>query len=101
VAALWAGAILLGLFIASIFPTIFILAERRMTLTGTITSWFFVGASTGAMFFPWLMGQLFEAISPVAIMYVILGDLLAAIALYAIVMRVGEPVRKGDPATPS
>jgi FHS family Na+ dependent glucose MFS transporter 1 len=101
VAALWAGAILLGLFIASIFPTIFTLAERRMTLTGTITSWFFVGASTGAMFFPWLMGQLFEAISPVAIMYVILGDLLAAIALYAIVMRVGEPVRKGDPATPS
>ena len=63
VVALWAGAILLGLFIASIFPTIFTLAERRMTLTGTITSWFFVGASTGAMFFPWLMGQLFEAIA--------------------------------------
>jgi FHS family Na+ dependent glucose MFS transporter 1 len=101
VVALWIGAILLGLFIASIFPTIFTLAERRMTLTGTITSWFFVGASAGAMFFPWLMGQLFEAISPVAIMYVILGDLLAAVALYAIVMRVSEPVREGDPVTPS
>jgi FHS family Na+ dependent glucose MFS transporter 1 len=95
VVALWAGAILLGLFIASIFPMIFTLAERRMTLTGTITSWFFVGGSAGAMFFPWLMGQLFDAISPEAIMVVILGDLLAALVLYALVMRLSEPVGGG------
>ena len=101
VVVLWVGAILLGLFIASIFPTMFTLAERRMTLTGAITSWFFVGASLGAMFFPWLMGQLFEAISPLAIMYVILGNLVAAVVLYAVVMRVSEPVRVGAPVTPS
>jgi FHS family Na+ dependent glucose MFS transporter 1 len=101
VVALWAGAILLGLFLASIFPTIVTLAERRMTLTGAITSWFFVGASAGSMFFPWLMGQLFEAINPLAIMYVILGDLLTAILLYAVVMRVSEPVRAGAAGTPS
>ncbi len=96
VVVLWVGAILLGLFLASIFPTVFTLAERRITLTGAITSWFFVGASAGAMFFPWLMGQLFEAISPVAIIYVILGDLLAALVLYAIVMQVSETVQKAD-----
>ena len=101
VVVLWVGAILLGFFIASIFPTMFTLAERRMTLTGAITSWFFVGASLGAMFFPWLMGQLFEAISPLAIMYVILGNLVAAVVLYAVVMRVSEPVRVGAPVTPS
>jgi len=92
VIALWSGAILLGLFIASIFPTVFTLAERRMTLTGKVTSWFFVGASAGAMFFPWLMGQLFETINPQAILVVILVDLLLAMVLYFIVMRNSEPV---------
>jgi len=96
---LWVGAILLGLFIASIFPTMFTLAERRMTLTGAITSWFFVGASVGAMFFPWLMGQLFEAVSPTAILYVILGNLMASVVIYAVVMRVSEPVRTREPVT--
>jgi len=91
VVALWTGAILLGLFIASVFPTMFTLAERRMTLTGSVTSWFFVGASAGAMFFPWLMGQLFEAINPTAIMVIILVDLLLAMVFYGIVMRVSEP----------
>jgi FHS family Na+ dependent glucose MFS transporter 1 len=93
---LWVGAVLLGLFIASIFPTLFTLAERRMTLTGEVTSWFFVGASAGAMFFPWLMGQLFESISPVAIIYVILADLVGAFILYAVIMRVSEPVRRSS-----
>ena len=97
--ALWIGAILLGLFVASIFPTMVTLAERRMTLTGTVTSWFFVGASAGAMFLPWLMGQFFEAISPLAIIVVILGDLLLAIVLYIIVMRVSEPIRESELVT--
>lgn len=97
--ALWIGAILLGLFVASIFPTMVTLAERRMTLTGTVTSWFFVGASAGAMFLPWLMGQFFEAISPLAIIVVTLGDLLLAIVLYIIVMRVSEPIRESELVT--
>jgi len=90
---LWAGAILLGLSIASVFPTMFTLAERRMTLTGAVTSWFFVGASAGAMFFPWLMGQVFEAIHPLAIMVIILGEMVLAMVFYGIVMRVSEPVQ--------
>jgi MFS transporter, FHS family, Na+ dependent glucose transporter 1 len=93
VSALWVGAILLGLFIASVFPTIFTLAERRMTLTGVVTSWFFVGASAGAMFFPWLMGQLFEAVHPSAIMVIVLVDLVLALVFYGIVMRVSEPAQ--------
>ena len=92
-AALWVGAILLGLFFASIFPTIFIFAERRMTLTGAVTSMFFVGASLGGMSFPWLMGQLFETISPKAIMLVIMGDVLLAGVFYFILMRVSAAVK--------
>jgi fucose permease len=72
----------------------FTLAERRMTLTGKVTSWFFVGASAGGMFFPWLMGQIFERISPQAIMFVLLGNLILAFVFYGFVMRAGEPVRE-------
>jgi len=88
--ALWAGSILLGLFIASVFPAMFTLAERRMTLTGKVTSWFFVGASAGAMFFPWLMGQLFEAIDPLAILFIPLTCLAASVLFYTIILREGQ-----------
>lgn len=97
--ALWVGAIVLGLFMASIFPTVVTLAERRMTLTGAVTSWFFVGASSGSMFFPWLMGQMFESVSPLAIMFVLLASIIMALILYAVVMRVSEPGRQVDQAT--
>jgi len=97
--ALWIGAVLLGLFFASIFPTIFIFAERRMTLTGAVTSWFFVGASIGGMSFPWLMGQLFETINPKAIMLVIIGDVLLAGVFYFLLMRVSTAVNPGSPRT--
>jgi FHS family Na+ dependent glucose MFS transporter 1 len=99
VLVLWAGAMILGVSMASIFPTMISLAERRMTLTGAVTSWFFVGASSGAMFFPWLMGQLFEAINPPAIMFIILGDVVLAIAIYVVVMRVSQPVQQAGQVT--
>ena len=87
---LWVGTIFLGIFLASVFPTIFSLAERRMTMTGKVTSWFFVGASTGGMFFPWLMGQLFESIKPSAILFVLLGNLVVAFVFYLILMFVSK-----------
>jgi FHS family Na+ dependent glucose MFS transporter 1 len=94
---LWVGSILLGLFLASIFPTMVTLAERRMTLTGEVTSWFFVGASVGAMIFPWLMGQLFERINPQAIMIILLGNLILAFGFYVMVMWISEPTTEAHP----
>lgn len=74
------------------------LAERRMTLTGKVTSWFFVGASLGGIFFPWLMGQLFEKINPTAIMVILLSNLILATLVYGIVIKVGEPLhQEGSP----
>jgi len=98
-AALWVGAISLGIFLASIFPTVFTLAERRMTLSGKVTSWFFVGSSLGAMFFPWLMGQLFVAIHPTAIISVIIADLCLAGVLYAAIIRNNDPASQSSPMT--
>ena len=65
-----------------------------MVITGTITSWFFVGSSLGAMVFPWLMGQLFESINPIAIMYIITGDILLAGIFYGFLIRLSEPITK-------
>ena len=74
--ALWGGALLMGVSMASIFPVTITLAERRMTITGQTTSWFFVGVGLGSMLMPWLIGQLFEPIGPQITMYVILVALV-------------------------
>ena len=84
--ALWVGAFGLGFSMASIFPTIISLAERRMTITGRVTSWFFVGASIGGMSLPWLIGQLFESVGPRAMMSAILVDLVVAMGIFAVLI---------------
>ena len=79
---LWAGTILFGLSLASIFPTMLSFAGRRMPLTGNITRWFFVGAGAGGMSLPLLIGFLFEAISPRLTLIAILIDLILAVFVF-------------------
>jgi fucose permease len=89
---LWLGAFGLGFSMASIFPTTISLAERRMTITGRVTSWFFVGASIGGMSLPWLIGQLFETVGPRAMMFAILVDLILAVGIFiALILRSARP----------
>jgi MFS transporter, FHS family, Na+ dependent glucose transporter 1 len=71
--AVWVGAIGVGLFMASIFPTAILLASRRLDLTGFTTSLFFLGSSFGAMLMPLLIGQLFDRLGPPVTMLVILS----------------------------
>jgi FHS family Na+ dependent glucose MFS transporter 1 len=78
---LWIGSFGLGLFMASIFPTTFAFAERRMPISGRITGLFFVGVGTGAMTVPWLVGQLFETLGPRALPYILSIDLLLGVAV--------------------
>jgi FHS family Na+ dependent glucose MFS transporter 1 len=72
----WVGVIGTGFFMASIFPTAILLAERRMTLTGFVTSLFFLGSSFGAMLVPFLIGQFFERQGPAVTMLLILAALV-------------------------
>jgi len=85
-AAVWAGTIGIGLSMASIFPTALSLAERRITLTGKITGWFFVGSSAGAMILPWVVGQLFEPVGPQILLYLLLLDLLIALLVFGVLI---------------
>lgn len=84
--AVWAGTLGIGLAMASIFPTTISLAERRMTVTGQVTGWFFVGASAGAMFWPWVIGQLFESTGPRIMPLALFIDLVLALVILIILI---------------
>ena len=86
VVALWLGTIGLGLSMSVIFPTTIALAEHTLSLSGQITSYFFVGAGLGGMTIPWLIGQLFETIGPVVTMLIILATLLVAVVIFALLI---------------
>lgn len=86
-AALWLGAIGLGFFFASIFPTTLALAERRMTITGQITGWIFVGASLGGAALPWLMGGLLDSVAATAVLWTIVLSLFLAGGLLFFIVR--------------
>ena len=89
--ALWVGTILMGFSIASVFATGMAFAEQRLRLTGVLTGWILVGGGIGGMVFPWLIGQLFERISPRITMPVLLvSNLIAFGLLIALIL----PLRK-------
>jgi fucose permease len=79
----WLGTIGMGLAMASIFPTLIALAERRMMITGWVTGWFLVGAGAGGMTLPWLIGQFFEKIGPSITMFALMLNLLLALGVLA------------------
>lgn len=93
--ALWLGTAGVGLCLASVFPTVLTLAERRMAITGKVTGAFFVGASLGSMTLPWLIGQLFTAVGPETTMLAILVDLLLALVILTVLLHYAPPSETG------
>lgn len=87
VIAIWLGTCGLGLFMASIFPTTLVFAERCLVMTGRVTGWLLVGASIGGMSLPWLIGQLFELMGPRVLLSIIMSALMVATGVFGIVMR--------------
>jgi MFS transporter, FHS family, Na+ dependent glucose transporter 1 len=75
-----------GFCMAAIFPVMLTWAGRRMTITGFVTSWFFIGASAGGMFFPWFIGQLFESSGPRITMLTTLACLVLSLAMFGVLM---------------
>ncbi len=74
--ALWIGSMAYGLSLASIFPTMLLLAAEKLHVTGTITGWFLVGSGAGGMLLPWLIGNAFTFISPHAMIALVFVDVL-------------------------
>lgn len=76
------GTIILGLSMASMFPLIFSWAEEVMDVTGRISSSLFIGASTGSIIFPLVMGNLMENANPISVMVMLLGMTLVNIVIF-------------------
>jgi len=85
--ALWVGTIGLGVSMASIFPTIFMLAGEKMLITGTITGWFLVGSGAGSMLMPWLIGQIFALTGPMQMTTVLLVDIVGIVCILLIFLN--------------
>jgi len=84
--AITTATILIGLSMASIYPTALTFAERRMKITGQVTGFLIVGGSTGGMFVPLLVGKLFESFGPRVMMFIILVDLIVAVIVYLLLV---------------
>jgi len=93
---LWIGTIGLGLFMASIFPTILLLAGERMRVSGAMTGWFLAGASLGSMTLPWGIGQAFVRIDALAMPVLVLGFI--AVNLLVIALFTLRPIKTPQPA---
>lgn len=82
------GVIGLGIGMSSLFPMMLAFVQNRAPLTGKTNSWIFLGGSTGGMSVPWLVGQLFESVSPQVVLYAILLCTLAS-GLVFVVIKAG------------
>ncbi len=80
--AIWLGTFGFGFSIASIFATLLTFTERRMPISGRVTGTILVGGNAGAMVVPWLVGQLFVAQGPQALMAILEVDVLLALVLF-------------------
>jgi fucose permease len=92
--AVWIGTFGLGLSIASMFPSSLNFAERRMPITGRVTSYLLVGANAGSMLLPWVVGQMFETVGPQSLMIVVEGVLILALLLFLVIIRYSKQFRE-------
>lgn len=71
---------------APVFPNMFGLAQRMLGLSGKVTGFFLVGSSAGSMFWPWLTGQFFKSHGPQVMAWVVVLNLLGALAALALLV---------------
>lgn len=93
----WIGAAGLGLALSSVFPTLLVLGESRMKISGKVTGLFFMGSSLGAMVVPMVLGQIFEYIGSFQLMLAlffiaVMGLIVLIFVIYAS-NNVAEKVR--------
>ncbi|MCC6745589.1 MAG: MFS transporter [Acidobacteria bacterium] len=94
---IWFGTFVLGLSVAAVFPTMLALIGTRTPVTGLVNSVLFASASCGAMFFPWLIGQVFEPLGPRSALVVIGINLTLSTAL-VLLLRARRAALRTDEA---
>lgn len=83
VAVLWVAALGVGFCMAPIYPSGFTLAVQGLKLSARASSVILLGDSFGGMILPWLVGHVFEAAGPRAMIYLVCGSLLLDLLAFA------------------
>ncbi len=86
VPVLWIASCVMGLSMASVFPTMLAFAERRMTLSGKLTGYLFSASSGGSMILPFVVGQFFTSIGPRVLYYVVFSALTIDCIIFVVLM---------------
>lgn len=86
-AAVWIGAVLMGLATAPQFPAMFTYLERRIRMTGNATAWMVGASGLGGLVFPWLIGQWFDASGPSVLPWSMLGLGVLTLASFGVSNR--------------
>ena len=95
----WIGTFLLGLTVAAVFPTMLALVGTRTPITGSVTGLLFASASCGAMFLPWMIGQVFEPLGPRSALVIIGANLVVSTGLVALLRARPPALRASDGLT--
>ena len=93
----WIVSAGLGLALSSVFPTLLVLGESRMKISGKVTGLFFLGSSLGGTLVPMVLGQIFEYIGSYYIMLALFFvSILGLVVLSSVIIksnRIAEKIR--------
>ncbi len=95
----WACTICLGLLMSSVFPLALAFLERYTAGSGRLTSWYFIGASSGGMAIPWIIGQFFESYGPQFFVICLFTAMTAGTICIFQVMRMQSARQTSDAAS--
>ena len=87
-AMLWVSSISAGFFMAVIFPTLTLYADKQLQLTGSMTGIFFMGTSIGGMLLPWIAGNAFAFLNPHWIKVIVAVSMLVGLGVFRFVNRI-------------
>ena len=86
--AIWIGSALLGLAVASVFPSMLLWVNERLEVTGKVTAVLVNGATLGDMVLPLTVGLLITNVNPELFLYLMLVYCSAATLVYITAMLV-------------
>ncbi|KAI0238738.1 Sodium-dependent glucose transporter 1 [Lamellibrachia satsuma] len=86
-AMLWFCTAVLGLSMASIFPTGITWAERYIKIGGKTAAMFVAGSALGEMTVPALVGFLFKVKGPMWLMYILLAGAVFTVFLFVVMQN--------------
>ncbi|KAK6192309.1 hypothetical protein SNE40_003798 [Patella caerulea] len=88
---IWIFAVLVGFSMSVVFPTGFTWAqESLLNINGKVAAIIVIGASTGTMINPIIMGYLMEKLTPMWYCYLLVGESILCLAIFIVLLFVAK-----------